>query len=219
MIVAAAVLPHPPLLLRELTGLVDPVPELREICRDAARAVLATAPEQVVVVSDDRPWRRPVGAGPHDGRPLGWQVGRRLLDEVGHGAAEHVTVAADATLAEVEAVARGLRERPGRLCLLVMGDGSACRGPLAPGFLDERAFAFDEMLAVALETGDRAALLGLDPALAAELKVAGRPAFQVLASVFADDPEAVLRWRGDPFGLSYFVAVWQALDGRSGPIS
>ena len=49
MIVAAALCPWPPLLVRELTG-ADPVlPELRAACDTAVAAALAAGPEVVVV--------------------------------------------------------------------------------------------------------------------------------------------------------------------------
>jgi hypothetical protein len=54
MLVAAALCPAPPLLARELTGADPVVPELRLACLDAARGLLDSQPELVVVT----------GAGP-----------------------------------------------------------------------------------------------------------------------------------------------------------
>jgi hypothetical protein len=54
MLIAAAVCPHPPLLVPEVTGASDPaVRELRRLrtaCRDAVAALLGTAPDLLVVV-------------------------------------------------------------------------------------------------------------------------------------------------------------------------
>jgi hypothetical protein len=93
--------------------------------------------------------------------------------------------------------------------LLVVGDGAATRTERAPGHLDERAAPFDAAVAAALRGADPAALAALDPALGAELMVAGRAPWQVLAG--AAEPG---RWRGEllhssaPFGVAYHVAVW-----------
>jgi len=50
LIVGAAVLPHPPLLLRELTGAADPVAGLRRSCAEAVADVLACRPDEVLIV-------------------------------------------------------------------------------------------------------------------------------------------------------------------------
>ena len=59
MIVSAVVCPHPPLLLRELSGAQDAVPELRAACHQALEAALGSRPDVVVVVGgadDAREW-------------------------------------------------------------------------------------------------------------------------------------------------------------------
>lgn len=95
--------------------------------------------------------------------------------------------------------------------LLVMGDGSACRGRRAPGYDDPRAQAYDDGVAAALAGADTEALLALDPALSARLRVAGRAPWQVLAAAARQTGG---RWRGDlsyysaPYGVAYFVATW-----------
>ena len=54
MLIAAAVCPHPPLLVPEVTGASDPaVRELRRLrtaCRDAVAVLLGAAPDLLVVV-------------------------------------------------------------------------------------------------------------------------------------------------------------------------
>src|SRR5215470_830623 len=50
MIVAAALCPAPPLLIRELTGIDEVVPELRLACLAAAAELAASAPDVIVVV-------------------------------------------------------------------------------------------------------------------------------------------------------------------------
>jgi hypothetical protein len=94
--------------------------------------------------------------------------------------------------------------------LLVIGDGAATHTEKAPGYLDERAGPFDDAVAAALAAANPAALAALDPVLAAELWVAGRAPWQVLAGATEDGT-----WTGEllhssrPFGVGYHVAVWQ----------
>ncbi|MGQ4388072.1 class III extradiol dioxygenase subunit B-like domain-containing protein [Streptomyces sp. SAS_270] len=103
----------------------------------------------------------------------------------------------------------GLAARAGRVALLVMGDGSACRTLKAPGYLDERAAPFDAALARALGTADVGALKTLDAELAYELKVSGRAPWQVLAGAAEGAGLAgALLYEDAPYGVGYMVATW-----------
>lgn len=225
--------PHPPLLLRELAGLTDPVTDLRERCLAATATLLAAGPDVVVVVggaASPRAWdasllpdvrrfgatadRMPAGAS----LPLSLGVGRRLLDEAGwRGTTKLVGVEWDAAAEAVDTLVDQLRDlgrRSGSLALLVLGDGSTRRGDKAPGFLDARAFPFDDAVADALAAGDARALVDLDTELASELMVGGRSVFRLLGAlgVAAGVEAAELTYRDDPFGVSYFVARWSLAD-------
>jgi aromatic ring-opening dioxygenase LigB subunit len=112
------------------------------------------------------------------------------------------------------AVARLRAARPdlvaGRVALLAMGDGSACRDLKAPGYLDPRAKEYDGAVVKALAAADPAALLALDPALSAELMVAGRAPWQVLAGAAAGAPmRGEVLYDAAPYGVQYTVAVWE----------
>lgn len=97
----------------------------------------------------------------------------------------------------------------GRIALLVMGDGSACRTLKAPGYLDERAAPFDAAVARALGTADVEALKALDTELAHELKAAGRAPWQVLAGAAeGTEPAGALLYEDAPYGVGYVVATW-----------
>jgi hypothetical protein len=104
-----------------------------------------------------------------------------------------------------------LADRRTRVALLVLGDGSACRGEKSPGYDDPRARSYDDGVATALADADTYALLDLDPVLSAELRVAGRAPWQVLAGAAE---AAGGSWTGDlsyhaaPYGVGYFVATW-----------
>ena len=80
---------------------------------------------------------------------------------------------------------------------------------MAPGFLDERAEAFDASIAAALAAGDAEALAVLDAELGAELWAAGVPALRTLGEL-AKGADIVANLRVDvaPFGVGYWVADW-----------
>jgi hypothetical protein len=248
-LVAAAVCPQPPLLVPEVAaGAAGELDELRSACDEAVRRLLARTPRTVVLLGSGpttrefpAPYRasfrrwgadveavlgEPGPAGPS--MPLSLAVGvwlvRRALSGVAAGRVRPPTrwrartVAADASPVECAAIGAQVSGADD-WALLVLGDGSACRGQKAPGYDDARAEPFDKTVAQALATADVDALRDLDPALAAELRVAGRAPWQVLASAAggagqhgAASPGTP--WRGDllydaaPYGVAYFVATW-----------
>jgi hypothetical protein len=90
-----------------------------------------------------------------------------------------------------------------------MGDGTGRRTP-KPGYLDARAEPFDRHVSAALAAGDPAALAGLDVALADELLVQGRAAWQVLAGAAAGSTwRGQVRYDAAPYGVGYLVATWR----------
>jgi hypothetical protein len=230
LITAAAVVPSPPLLARELTGRQVVLPELRETCAVAIGRLLAGSADVVAVVgagprtaaweSDGRlnlfawapvPGSRGVPAAPgKPGLPLALGIGAALLDEAGY-AGPRVLQAIDgsAPAADCLAVGAEVASLGARVALLAVGDGSARCTPAAPGYFDERAEAFTASTEQALREGDMAALAALDARLAAELMATGRAAWQVLAGAVG----ARRRVPGDllyadaPLGVSYLVAV------------
>ncbi len=61
----------------------------------------------------------------------------------------------------------------------------------------------------ALASGDPARLAALDARLGAELLAAGAPVWQAVAPLLERTYRAEVRYAGDPFGVEYFVALWQ----------
>ena len=217
--------PHPPLLIRPLSGAADVAAELRAACLAAIGALLASGPPSVVVVGSGEPgeatgrWDEatPVdlrrfgttGARTGPGLPLSLGVGRWLLDRAGwRGPTDLLLLDRDASGDDLEAVATELRARPDAGVLL-LGEGSTRRGEKAPGFLDDRSFGFDEALAAALAAGDAAALAGLDAGLAAELMVSGRSVLRLLGRLAGAPDRYEVSYSDDPFGVSYLVATWE----------
>jgi hypothetical protein len=278
MIIAAALCPWPPLLVRELTG-ADPVlPELRDACAAAVAALLTGQPGQVAVVApgpatttwpasgrlnvaafggvppasqdpvspvsdicspdagDPQPdicrpdadaqsdicrpepgdtqsgiCRPPAGTGVGDGRPAlppAAGMGAYLLDQAAYRGPRVIwTAGGDETPAGCRKLGAELAAGGQRTALLVLGDGSARRGPKAPGAFDPRAAAFDAEVERAVREADLDALLAIDPALARDLMATGRPAWQVLAGALAGTPVSTeIRYADDPFGVFYLVA-------------
>lgn len=151
------------------------------------------------------------------GLPLSLTVGSWLLSRCDTAGFRRGQAVAPDSPADCRLLGRDLMRRhwqtpESRVALLVMGDGSACRGKEAPGYDDPRAQPYDDGVAAALAGADAKALLDLDPGLSAQLKVAGRAPWQVLAGAVeaAGGP-----WRGEvsyyaaPYGVAYFVATWE----------
>lgn len=234
MIVAAVVCPHPPLLLRELSGAQDAVPDLRAACARALTEALTDGVDTVVVVGGadtGEEWspslvfdvsRFGATAAPAPGGlPLSLGVGRRLLQKAGWtGPMELRSVAWEAGGSEVTETALevvGRAERGGRTLLVVLGDGSARRGDKAPGYLDDCAYAFDARIGEALRAGDATVLRDLDPLVAVDLLVLGRAAFAVLGAAVAGAglrASAEVLHSADPYGVQYTVALWRTASRR-----
>ncbi|HJQ02132.1 MAG TPA: hypothetical protein VJ851_11060 [Jatrophihabitans sp.] len=207
MIIGVVSCPQPPLLLPGITGRpVAEVEELRAACLAAVGELLAGGPERIVLVGGCTARERAA-----DRNPLSMQVGRQLLSQAdGSLPVEELVVADDASTADCLYLGRALADRITEATgLLVLADGSACRGVKAPGYLDERAAPFDARVQAALTAGDPAGLAALDAELAAELLVAGRAAWQVLAGATEGRRfDARLGYSADPFGVWYPVCGW-----------
>lgn len=203
MIVAVAGCPNPPLLLPGITGRpVAEVEQLREACLNAVAELLAAEPSRVVVVGA-------AAAGEPD-KPLSQLIGQLLLDAAGcRLPVERLVIAADSSPADCLAAGRELAAGAERTGLLVMADGSARRSLKAPGYLDSRAAEFDSAVEQCLRSGRLSELADLDPKLAAELLVAGRAAWQVLAGAVENGAgTGRLHYSDDPFGVWYPVMSW-----------
>ncbi|WP_433532075.1 class III extradiol dioxygenase subunit B-like domain-containing protein [Micromonospora sp. CA-263727] len=239
-LVAAAVCPHPPLIVPEVAGAAAPeLDDLRAACDAAVARLCASGARSIVVVGvDDRsadldhpfrgsfaPWGLPLevrlgdlpdGRVGTDGLPLSllvgaWLVRRRPVPGGGAMSWRMKTVGADEPAERCAAWGARLGSNH-PWGLLVMGDGSACRGEKAPGYADPRAEAYDAGVARALADADTDALLGLDPELSAQLMVAGRAPWQVLAGAArtaGGDWRGELRYHAAPYGVAYFVASWE----------
>jgi hypothetical protein len=233
VLVAAAVCPHPPLLVPGVaSGATGETDDLRAAAAAAVQALVDTESALVVVVGaapqvgpcdpQARGSLAPygvdllVGNGTGEATlPLSLTIGLWLLEQHAPDVPRllfgvHPETEPDrcATLGAT------LADREPRVAMLVMGDGSARRSVKGPGYLDARAEAFDDGVAAALEAVGPQVLRDLDPVLAGELLVAGRAPWQVLAGAAEARAAAApaltgdLRYAAAPYGVCYFVATW-----------
>ncbi|MER6826715.1 hypothetical protein ABT352_12065 [Streptosporangium sp. NPDC000563] len=220
MLVAAAVCPHPPLLVPELAGAAaSELDDLRAACAAAIGALRGAGADEVVVVGGaDRtaaygadaagslaPWGVDVRGGEGEPvLPLSLTIGRRLLDAERLTASGFHAISFDASPGECAALGERLAATAGRVAMLVMADGSACLTEKSPGYLDPRAKPYNRAIVEALA---RAEIPALDPGEAAVLWVAGRAALQVLGGCRGALRGEVL-YDDAPYGVGYFVARW-----------
>jgi hypothetical protein len=234
-LVAAAVLPHPPLIIPEVAaGAAAEFDDLRIACDAAVARVLAAEPRVVCVLGSAPttreywfPYRASFAAWgvpieTHLGEPgsdtpvlpLSVGVGVWLVRRAhapGPTGWRVLTVAGSASPQECARLGERLAAQLGRgtsVGLLVMGDGSACHTSKAPGYHDRRAEPFDALVVKALAAADPAALLALDPVLAEELMVAGRAPWQVLAGAATGRFHGDVLYDNAPYGVQYTVATW-----------
>ena len=221
MLVAAAVCPHPPLLVPELaSGASAEMDDVRERCRSAVAQLAAAHPDLLVVVGADlgprsvsfAPWGVDVAVDVPEPLPLPLLVGAWLTR--GH-VRSFAAVSPELDGAECAALGAELADAADRVALLAMGDGSARHTEKAPGYLDPRAAAYDERVGAALAEVDTDGLLALEPAEAESLLVAGRAPWQVLAGAAGDGQLATeAASLTVPFGVGYHVAHWRAQEGN-----
>jgi len=236
MLIAAAVCPHPPLLIPEATGApgaADPeLNRLRAACRNAVAALLAEPSDLIVVAGGaertaEFPPHTPgrlhdfgipftIGPEPGDAEPLplSLTIGKWLLAEHGAPPAAWWGIASDAPPAECLQLGEKLAALAPRVALLAMGDGPARRARAAPHAADPEADRYDDQVSGPLAAADPAALAALDPRVDRPLEIAGRAAWQVLAGAAGEEQgqdafDAELRYRGAPFEVSYVVASWR----------
>jgi len=211
---------------------------LRAACDQAVAALLAGRPDLVVVVGTDpktprtveyppdavaslREFGVPFTAGGLPGGqegsavlPLSLTVGKWLLSRAAAGPQRRRSawwgIAADAAPGECLDVGAKLAALAPRVALLAMGDGPGRRARGAPGAADPEADRYDDQVAAALAAADPGALAALDPGRDGGLFIAGRAAWQVLAGAAGAGPfDAVLRYRGAPYEVTYVVASWR----------
>jgi hypothetical protein len=109
----------------------------------------------------------------------------------------------DAALSRGRRLRAEIDEAADSVGMLVVADGVHTLTPPAPGGFDPDSIPVQGALDDALARGDSAALARLPDA------VVGRVAYRVLAGVAGAPRSAKELYRGAPYGVGYFVGVWQ----------
>jgi hypothetical protein len=224
---AIAIIPSPPVMVPELAG--GAAVELADL-RDAVFAAAAALPERWVAVgagaSDDvigprsegtfagygadvRVTLAPGVAAPPSRLPLCALIAGWVRSQVNPLATAEVRAYADDQGVDA-ALTHGRRLRAevdaavGDVGILVIADGANTLTPPAPGGFDPYSVAAQAALDDALAAGDVAALTRLPAG------IVGRVAYQVLAGLTEPAPGSASElYRGAPYGVGYFVGVWQ----------
>ena len=196
------------------SGAAAELDDVRDRCRSAVARLAAAHPDLLVVVGADlgpratsfAPWGVAVAVDVPEPLPLPLLIGAWLTR--GH-VRSFAAVSRELDAVECAALGTELADAADRVALLVMGDGSARHTQKAPGYLDPRAAAYDEKIAESLGAVDTAALLGLDPAEADNLLVAGRGPWQVLAGAATGSILAAHEpCFAAPYGVGYHIVAW-----------
>jgi hypothetical protein len=234
MLIAAAVVPHPPALVPEVAqGFAPDLDGLRAACDTAIdRLYTAGADELLVVGAGPQHTANVAAIGSFHEYGLDLEVDGRWTAGTGDAAPMTLpflvagwllrdrpdTPVRRAVMVDGPAEGSGgpLAETGSGQALLVLGDGTASRTPQAPGHFDERAGPYDAVVAHALATADAETLIALDAELARRLHVAGLPAWQALAAAATTAAASGVEYGADllyeeaPYGVGYFVATWLA---------
>ncbi len=224
---AIAIVPSAPVMVPELAA--GAAPELADL-RDAVFTAVAGLPSRWIAVGvgrcdqsfgphhigtfagfgvDLRVKLSPDAAGDPVALPLcgliaGWVRGAARADasaEVKVFAADH---GVDAALARGERLRAEIDDASDPVGVLVVADGANTLTPAAPGGFDPDSVPVQAALEDALAGGETAPLTRLPEA------VVGRVAYQVLAGLVGAGPRAAKElYSGAPYGVGYFVGLWQ----------
>lgn len=233
MLVAAAVLPHPPMLVPEIAaGAASELDGMRASCRAVLDTVCSEPCDRLVVVASGTT-RATYGPGARGSLagfgvqaeshvpgsepsgpavlPVPATIACWLLEN--HDSLPPVTVEVlppDLTPEAAAALGGQVAELAPRVAVLAMGDGSAALSVRAPGYLVDGAEQWQEGVTAALGSANHGVLAALSVADATAFVAAGRPAWQVLAGAAASSG----RWTGQlaaaeaPYGVAYVAVSW-----------
>lgn len=209
----AVVCPCTPLLVPQVCGSRPDMSWLRRLCLDAVESMLTDEIDHVAVLGPP--------AGQWDSRAggsfAGYGVDLHVGGPVSELTGEHVLgawILDTAGWAGSRSYTGGPVVEEGDTALLIMADGSAKRDHTAPGYFDTRAAEFDTAVAHALRDGAGHELAAVDSHQAAELwSNAARPLQELGRITAGRDVSAELLYHDAPFGVGYWLAVWEFNDG------
>ena len=186
---------------------------LRGLCVDAVESMLAGDIDHVTVLGPPAGnWDTRAG-----GTLAGYGVDVRVGGPVPGLTGEHLLGAwllDTAGWAGTRSYTGGPLVETSRTAVLVMADGSAKHDHAAPGYFDTRAAEFDTAIARSLRDGTADELAALDTHRAAELwSNSARPLRELARLASGRSLTADLLYHDAPFGVGYWLAVWEFTDG------
>jgi hypothetical protein len=116
----------------------------------------------------------------------------------------HASTDPAAALAAGRRLRARIEQSPEPIGVLVLADGANTLTPTAPGGHHPEDVGVQRALDDALAAGDVAALADLPP------QIVGRAAFAALAGLAETPPRTATQlYRDAPYGVGYFVGVWE----------
>ena len=222
MLVAAAVLPHPPLLIPELAaGAADELATVRTACLDALKPVLAANCDVVVVgvadrAHDVRETFAPGAAGSMAGfgvqitahvpgvggkdqadrrLPLSLTVGAWLMSRFDEwGRVRSTSLPSELATSGAWELGREIGASADRVAIVAMADGSSTLSLKAPGYLADGAEEWQATVTDAIASVDHEALAAVTAEDASRFGATGRAVWQVLAGAASASGG---QWRGE----------------------
>ncbi|KQR99036.1 hypothetical protein ASG12_10400 [Williamsia sp. Leaf354] len=241
VLTAVALVPGAPLIVPEVSGpgAVADVDPIRDAVLEVGRRLAARASTWIaigVAPHDGSPTPRtgtfagfgvdltvsldPGTVAPPDGdtMPTPMLIAAWLRGRVADGVEiDPVLVDPSTTGTECTAIGQRLARRcatsDATIGILVVGDGSTGLTDRAPAGLLDGAAALQDRIDDALAAADLEALARLEEQTCAQMRIAGRAAWQVAAAAWTASGDAsttsVSLYRGAPFGVGYQVAWWE----------
>jgi len=238
MLIAAAVLPHPPMLVPDVaSGAADELDGVRGACLAAIAELQRSQPDLLVVVgAGRRDHEFPSGAKgslryygvngefptPDTARgqgainaqaeslPLSLTIAAWQLQAAGwRGATVFRSVPNESSPDAAANVGGEYAKQASRVGVIAMGDGSAALTEKAPGHLVPGAVDWQQQVSSALGNADCVRILELTAKDADRFVAAGRVAWQVLAGAAHGRAwQGQLLHDSSPYGVAYTVATW-----------
>ena len=228
-LVGVALVPAAPVLVAELSGRLRPAMMPRDAARRVIEQLTATSPDLIVVVAEgDNDETFDETAAMHLHRLGGMRrddyapgarvlpgplaIGAALLRDAGwSGRAQYRTLSASTSAGEAEQCGRELAEAGSRVGLLLLGNGSACSTPKAPGSLHPQAEAFNAEFVRAITQGDVSSILAWTAEQFVEQLSDARVPLQVFAGALDTSAHALsLRFAEEFQGVFYACAGWSS---------
>jgi len=242
-VVCAAIIPAAPILIPQLGGAQHSASEVLDAALTTLRGLLREQPDEIVVVAEDArageydqtsrwalsrfggvPDLLPEGAASQDGElrqasvlPHSLAIAAALLHQAGwRGRTRFQALDPDLPGAQAEAFGDQVQRGSTSTGLLLLGNGSACCTPQAPGAFREDAAACNAALLDMIRDCDEQAMQTLTAAACREQRSDIRVPLQVLAgAVQPASARTEIVYAEEFAGVFYLCALIRAVSGST----